>query len=400
MQTAGHDAAALSARAAAGRARRLLIVQPNLDPPGGGSGVAAWIIEALKRDYRLTVLSFRRPNLAEINRIFGSDLRPGDFELVLESTWLLRALARQRFSLQLWKDALLMRRARRMAARFDLVISTANEHDLGGRGLQYVHYPRFASLRPALDLRARYHGPLPVRLYRGAALRMSGTSLARVAANRTLANSAWVGALYRDTHGAPAETLHPPAAGPFPPVAWTARESGAVCVGRLAPEKRLELVIEIVERVRARGHALRLHLAGTGDDRAYTESIRALARARADWLTLHEGLSRPGLCELMARHRYGVHGMADEHFGMAVAELVSAGCIAFVPDGGGQREIVGGEPRLLWRGAGDAADKIAAVLADASLQEELRAHLAAQRARFTPEHFVARIRAVVAECVA
>jgi glycosyltransferase involved in cell wall biosynthesis len=234
--------------------------------------------------------------------------------------------------------------------------------------------------------------PQLVRLYRRAALGLSGTSMARVRANRTLVNSGWVAQRYRDTHGVPAETLHPPAVGPFPDVPWEARENGVVCIGRLSPEKRLEVVIEIVDQLRARGHPLHLHLVGTPDNESYTATVRRLGAERADWATLHERLSRQALCGLIARQRYGLHGMLDEHFGMAVAELVSAGCIVLVPDGGGQREIVGADPRLLYRSVDEGADRLAAVIGDPALQAELRRSLVPRAETFTPAHFSARVR--------
>ena len=39
--------------------------------------------------------------------------------------------------------ALLTRIARRWRSRFDLIVSANNEVDLGGAGIQYVHYPYF-----------------------------------------------------------------------------------------------------------------------------------------------------------------------------------------------------------------------------------------------------------------
>jgi len=38
------------------RRPRLLFVQPSLQPPGGGNGVAAWMLQALKDDYDITVV--------------------------------------------------------------------------------------------------------------------------------------------------------------------------------------------------------------------------------------------------------------------------------------------------------------------------------------------------------
>jgi hypothetical protein len=40
--------------------------------------------------------------------------------------------------------------------------------------------------------------------------------------------------------------------------------------------------------------------------------------------------------------------MPIEPFGMAPAEMAAAGCIVFVPNDGGQIEIVNGDPRLVY----------------------------------------------------
>jgi glycosyltransferase involved in cell wall biosynthesis len=122
-------------------------------------------------------------------------------------------------------------------------------------------------------------------------------------------------------------------------------------------------------------------------------------RARTDWVTLHEHLSRAALRALAAGQRYGIHGMAEEHVGIAVAEMVRAGCIPFVPDGGGQREIVGGDPRLLYPDAADGAERLVRVMDDAALQAELRAALAARAPLLTPAHLMRRFREVVAEII-
>jgi hypothetical protein len=43
--------------------KRVLMVQPSLNPPGGGNGVAAWMIEGLKTENRLTLLAWEPPRL-------------------------------------------------------------------------------------------------------------------------------------------------------------------------------------------------------------------------------------------------------------------------------------------------------------------------------------------------
>jgi glycosyltransferase involved in cell wall biosynthesis len=216
-------------------------------------------------------------------------------------------------------------------------------------------------------------------------------------ANVTLANSGWIAARIRALHGIEAETLHPPAPGAFPAVPWEARRPGFVCVGRLSPEKRVEDAVAILAEVRRVHPEVELHVVGSPDQAAYGRRVRALVAAHGGWVFLHENLPRPALTDLLSRQRWGIHAMPDEHFGIAVAEMVRAGCIPFVPTTGGPREIVGDEPALLFDSPADAVRRITAVLGDERLQAELRRRLAARAPLFTPERFAARLRALVAQ---
>ena len=80
---------------------------------------------------------------------------------------------------------------------------------------------------------------------------------------------------------------------------------------------------------------------------------------------------------------------------MAVAELVRAGTIVFLPRGGGQVEIVGGDERFLYRTAEEAVEKIVCTMRDPGLQESLRATLASLGKRFSSERFVQEFRQIV-----
>jgi glycosyltransferase involved in cell wall biosynthesis len=107
-------------------------------------------------------------------------------------------------------------------------------------------------------------------------------------------------------------------------------------------------------------------------------------------------LSREQLVFEMTRHRYGIHTMEEEHFGIAPAEIQRAGCITFVHNSGGPAEIVGGHPQLVFNTVQEAADKIERVLTDGSLEEGLRSHVALQRDRFTVDAFCKSLREIVA----
>jgi hypothetical protein len=111
---------------------------------------------------------------------------------------------------------------------------------------------------------------------------------------------------------------------------------------------------------------------------------------------MEEGIDSPAKSQMMAGHKYGLSGRENEPFGIAVAEMVKAGCIVFVPNGGGQTEIAD-HPALIYESDDDAVRKIETVLVDSSLQASLRTHLAAGARRFSVESFQGQIRQVVEE---
>lgn len=374
--------------------KRVLMVQPSLNPPGGGNGVAAWMLEALKSEHRVTLLAWEAPRLEEINRFYGTSLRASDFELTLPPR-LPRAIARLTPTpMALVKDCYLLSRCRGLAPRFDVVITANNEADVGRRGIQYIHYPKFL-LRPEVDLRWYHRLPFVVDAYRELALRLTGFSLERMRRNLSVVNSDFIGQRVRALHGMETVTLYPPIAGSFPAVPWERRKDGFVCIGRISPEKRIEHVIEILSRVRDRACPLHLHIIATSGGGAYSDFIKGRVDASRSWVTLHENLPRQELAQLVASHRYGIHAMVDEHFGMAVAEMIGAGCIVFAPYNGGPVEILGGEERLLYSSAQEAAQKIGLTMVRRERQKDLRDYLAPRGALFSVQRFVHQIRELV-----
>jgi hypothetical protein len=374
--------------------KRILMVQPSLNPPGGGNGVAAWMVEALKSEHRIELLTWEAPDLEAINRFYGTSLGPSDFELALLPR-LARALARRTPTpMALLKDNYLAARSRRRSARFDIVMTLTNEADLGCRGIQYIHFPKL-SLRPEVDLRWYHRVAFLVSAYRWLAIRLTGFSMERMRRNLSVVNSDFIGARVRALHKVETVTLYPPVAGNFPTVPWEQREDGFLCVGRISGEKRIEQIIAILSRVRDNGLAPHLHIIGTPDKDAYVTFIRGCVSANRSWVTLHENLTRQELAQLMSIHRYGIHAMADEHFGMAVAEMVRAGCIVFAPNSGGPMEILGGDERLVYDNAQDAAEKIRLTMVSCERQQQLCDYLAQRSQQFSAQQFVHQVRALV-----
>jgi glycosyltransferase involved in cell wall biosynthesis len=378
--------------------RSVLLVQPSLQPPGGGNGVAAWMLQALAGVHRVSVLSWTPVDVGPINRFFGTSLTPSSFDtLVVPRSWRLLPDAAP-LPLALVRSALLMRYARRVSGGFDVLIGVHNEVDYGRRGIQYVHYPTYIRPRPEVDFRW-YHRvrPLLAAYYRMADA-LGGFSLARMKENLTLTNSRWTAARIHDVLGISARVLYPPVIGAPAPQPWEARQNGFLAIGRISPEKEYERLIHILSIVRAAGHEITLTLVGTWDRkvRGYRARLQQRAREAGPWVRFLQNVSREELQHLMASHRYGIHGMREEHFGMAPAEMAASGMIVWVPAGGGQMEIVGDEPALLYASDQEAVARITHVLSHPSEQDRLRGHLRARVASFDTARFVDELRGIVA----
>jgi Glycosyltransferase len=279
------------------------------------------------------------------------------------------------------RSVLLQRSLRRRRGEFDLVVSTANEFAVQGPSVQYVHYPQFRS-------HVDDEGSLPERLWSRLAVPGGVPSEARL-----LANSSYTAAAVDRRYGREPGVLHPPVDPIEGGTAWPDREDGVVILGRLAPDKRTLAALSVVDRVRERGHDLSVHVVGTAAP-AYREYAQRVESAVADrpYATLHRDVSRDRLEELLTSIKYGLSGKPGEHFGMAVAEFVAAGMVAFAPDSGGQRDVLDGDPDRLYDSPEDAAATIAAAV-DRGDQPRLR------RDRFARDRFHDRLRTVVRETV-
>jgi len=380
--------------------RRILFVQPSFQPPGGGNGVAAWMLEALRGRHALRALTWTPLDVDEMNRFYGTSVRRDELVVERLPRWMTAAIDAVPSPAASLRYAMLLRRAARLSGRHDLCVSVNNEADFGRPGIQYIHYPWYQRPRPERDLRGIHRVPGLLPLYYWTADRLAGFSIERMKQNITLTNSDWTGRIVQRLHGITPRTLYPPIPARFADVPWEARRDSFLCIGRFSPEKNLDRVIDIVARVREQVPGVTLCLAGTQDPRDHHKRIREHARRAGDWVWFEEGLSREALLALIPTFRYGIHGMADEHFGMAPAELAAAGCIVFVPNGGGQVEIVDHDPRLVYGDVAGAVSRIASVMRDMEAQRQISERLRTRAQRFSVERFTSTFREIVDEALA
>jgi glycosyltransferase involved in cell wall biosynthesis len=367
---------------------------------GGSEAKALWTIEALKHDYEVTLITASPVDLAGLNEYYGTKLHPGDFTLLqaplplgLESSTKFAAL----------RGAFLARFLKQVARRFDVMISAYNPCDFGVRGIQFIADFSFMEswrerLHPCLSHHRRWwYGDSPLRRgYLALCNSIAPPHSNSWRHNLTIANSDWTARLLREELGIVARRVYPPVAAEFPDVPWSERENGFVCIGRVVPEKRMDAVIRILEKVRARGHDVHLHILGDVDNSPFGRNLKQLAAQHAKWVFLEGRTFGQRKTELIANHRFGINAQRNEPFGIAPAEMVKAGCVTFVPEGGGQTEIVD-HPALIYKDDDEAVTKIESVLASQSLRENLRKHLSSNVGRFSVEEFKGRVRDLVQE---
>ncbi|HPW16969.1 MAG TPA: glycosyltransferase family 4 protein [Candidatus Aminicenantes bacterium] len=374
---------------------RIAVVHPGLVAGGGSEAAALGAVRALQDDYAVTLITTGRPDLAALNGKYGAGIDPGRLETRLAAV---PPGTRRRF------DALrgfpLARYCRRHAREFDLMISAYNVMDFGRPGVQMIADLSFDDgLRREADFpggagEPAFHRPSRGRsLYLRLARALAGDREAGWRMNRTLANSRWVARRLRDRLGLDSEVVYPPVAGAFPAVPWSEREDGFVAVGRLVPEKRFDLIVAVLAEVR-KTRAVHLHIVGRRGRGAHGRTIEALVRRHGDWVRFEGEMYGPELAAFLARHKYGISGRRAEPFGIAVAEMVKAGLVVWVPDCGGQVEIVD-HPDLTYSGRDHAAALIGRVLSDAAAEAGLRRHLEARAGAFSAARFASEMKAVV-----
>lgn len=374
---------------------RIGIIHPYLRVGGGSEARALWIAEALKDDYDVTLLTMGDPDLNALNSYYGTHLAPDQINIL---SFRIPRIFRHGF------DALralkLYRYCKNRSSDFDLMISTYNVMDFGKRGIQFIADFSFHDrLRRILHPKK---GGINI-FYRKSPWRWAYIMLARFLSkssengwkrNLTIANSEWSEKIISDTFGVQTKVLFPPVIGSLPDINWRERKNGFVAIGRLVSEKGFDIVIEILKSLRNKGHGIHLHILGPVEDRKYIKKLSNQIEGNEDWIFLEGQKFGHEKMDFMRRHKYGISGCRNEAFGIAVAEMVQSGMIVFVPDSGGQVEIVDHRD-LAYENVEDASIKINKVLQDDQLQTELLRHLAVQGKKFSVEIFLSESKKLV-----
>ena len=296
--------------------------------------------------------------------------------------------------LSLFSFAVGLRFARQMSKNFSFLISTYGE-GLNGREsaatCQIVHVPLWGNS----DAELAHLGHRDTSFLRTIA-RKAYIGLCRLIAKpspstidcHSICNSNWTAQQFKNRYGnnGRVSVIYPGASSHYfkpsidSPEAWKRRDDAVVILGRIVPQKNLELAICIVDNLRKKYPSLKLRIAGHGSGTYFNNFLQVCKQY--DFVEVYLNLERDELERLVHSCKYGLHCAEFEHYGIAALELQRLGCITFVPNSCGQAEVASNEAQK-YVSLNDAVEKIERVIE--MKQEDLdKLHLS--RMKVVAEH--------------
>lgn len=335
---------------------RIAVLHNTLDFRGGADAVCVHTCAALAASHDVTLFTVSATTPEAVAAQFDVDLDvqvaapPGAAAIATGFATLAPYTGPQLAA----RSVLLRAFFRRKADEFDLAVSTANELSLPLPSVQYLHFPQFNRHRTSAADSGRLDG-----LWN----RLAAPSQADFEKDvRLLANSSWTADVVAEIYGHRPAVCHPPV-DPIEGKPWEDREPGIVVLGRVAPDKRTLDAIRVVDGLQEAGYGVSCTVVGSAPSayRDYVARVRDAVSERP-YVSLETDVSRQRIRELLGRNRYGLNAKPAEHFGMAVAEYVAAGMLAFAPDEGGQVDVLDGDERLLFSDIDEAVALLRAAI--------------------------------------
>jgi len=363
----------------------IVIIYPDLNIIGGSQVVLMNILEALQDSHELSLLTIGDVKIEKLNDIYNTNVY--DIERVPNNFYesAMKSLGSDRF--YILKKALLANHLDKSHEKYDLAISAMNEIGISLPSIQYIHYPD-RGMSPDRKLANGHELVYDLILDKF----QKEVSLERTA---FITNSNWTADIIESIYDIVPRVVYPPVSeSEFSKKPWEKKESGFITIGRIESDKNTHKILDIIKKVRNAGINTHIHLIGGFDDSDYSRSVLQRAEDH-EWIKVEGFVSREKMVELVEKHRYGIHGKKDEHFGIAVAEMIAGGIIPFVPNGGGQVEIINSNKQLLYTQTNEASQKIQTVVSSPQLQAKIRSNLPAIKSQFGRQRFQNQINEVV-----
>ncbi len=372
--------------------KKIAITHPRIGK-GGSEAAAFYAIEALVDDYDVTLITGNSFNFEEIVDFY--DLSISIEDIHIRYTPMPQLLHRTHTAAAL-RGAFYHRFCRKVSNEYDLLICAYNIGDFKKRTINLIadfSWDDEINREYSSAFQGKRHIFYKVYLLRASYLYLSrlisNFSLKRALDrnNMVLANSIWSANLLKKKFQINCDILYPP----VPTIAqkdkWGKKIERFVCLGRIAPIKRIEKIIDIIKGVRQLNYNVKLHIIGGLGDNDYGRFVRRKCEEEGDWVVLEGECFGNKKAKILAESAFGIHGGEGEAFGISVAEMLKAGCITYVPFNGGAAEIVGHDD-LVYHDVEDAKNKIISALKSPEKRKKLFDHLKDRREIFTNTAFM------------
>lgn len=147
---------------------------------------------------------------------------------------------------------------------------------------------------------------------------------------------------------------------------------GLITIGRFSHNKRLDLLLDMMQLLTRRDPDWRLHIAGSSSDWSEADIRQMIAeRQLASFVELHVGPSNDQIRDVMQRCSLFVSASEYEGFGIALIEALSAGLLPIVEPNAAFRSLARKHPTVRLSGFADPSGAAGAVeAAFASLSDD------------------------------
>lgn len=361
---------------------KVLIIHGIFDALGGGELFVLKLAKALiEEGFQVDILTSTYPNIEKIRDIYGETFYP---------RFIVKRVRRAEYLNKLMPGRLV--RLRRLIIynsynslieearkEYDLVLDTQSNLPTPV-DVSYIHYP---ALLPTQRKEPLYN------IY-NSIVSFIARSYKKPRSARILTNSTWTAHVIYRLYGIIPDVLYPPVDIDYFVDASISsdREKIIVTISRFSPEKRLDKLFEVAKQLPSYTFIL-VGSTGPGSD----EVLNNL-KTKKDTLGIHNvefkpNLPRSQLKELLGKALFYLHPEFTEHFGIAIIEAMSAGCIPIVyRDGGAWYDAVSKiSDKLGYTDISEVPRIISNIEKEKELQKELREKSIEVSKQFSYEKF-------------
>jgi len=365
---------------------KIVLVHPRMSVMGGGERVAIHSIKEALREGHEVYLACERFDTDAFEDFFGVQ---GLFKSVRLLSYppfrptIRRAVLYQRLIYhQLRLRSIISRKQ-----RFDLILNTAevaNQPAIRLPAVQYCYFPEYFSHLESNAL------PRFWNLYYGPARVFYRSRVSRI--DQLLAVSDFTREFVKQKWGRDATTLYPPCPiDLYSGLSDRSKENLVITVGRIGPEKRFGLFLEIARKMPHVSFAIVGSV--SPEKKSYLDMLRKAAPSNISFVLAPLRKVK----DILGKAKVYVHSAQNEHFGITIVEAMAAGCVPVVHNSGGAREIVTGSVGYKWDTVSEATIQIGNLIQDDAARKKFSKASSSRSRLFGPEAFESGMAKVLGE---